>query len=170
MHSLKLRLLRLQHEGVSRMTTQDFMMTRFCQVDDQMAEVPKRPDAKLCPSQVVPLALLFAIRRWHPCLLSLADTRVSGVVSPCTRADTRVSPVQDLRGVDDTVSGCANGAGDRRQLRDSVHPSDAGRAQPAPDWQKREKSSSVDGGRQAVFCFASVGLGLCLGRRHGERP
>ena len=45
MDSLKLSLLRLQHEGVSRMTTQDFMLTLFCQIDDQMAQVPKRPDA-----------------------------------------------------------------------------------------------------------------------------
>jgi hypothetical protein len=47
---------------VSRMTTQDFIMTLFCQVDDQMAAVPKRPDAKLYPSEVVTLALLFAIK------------------------------------------------------------------------------------------------------------
>jgi hypothetical protein len=44
------------------MTTQDFIMTLFCQVDDQMAAVPKRPDAKLYPSEVVTLALLFAIK------------------------------------------------------------------------------------------------------------
>jgi len=37
------------------------MLTRFCQVDDQMAAGPKRPDAKLYPSEVVTLALLFAI-------------------------------------------------------------------------------------------------------------
>lgn len=42
------------------MTTQDFIMTLCCQVDDQMAEVPKRPDANLYPSEVVTLALLFA--------------------------------------------------------------------------------------------------------------
>jgi hypothetical protein len=44
------------------MTTHDFMMTLFCQVDDEMAAVPKRPDAKLYPSEVVTLALLFAIK------------------------------------------------------------------------------------------------------------
>jgi hypothetical protein len=61
MDSLKLSLLRLQHEGVCRMTTQDFMLTRFCQIDDQRAKGPKRPDAKLYPSEVVRQALLFAI-------------------------------------------------------------------------------------------------------------
>jgi hypothetical protein len=44
------------------MTTQDFIITLFCQVDQQMAEIPKRPDAKLYPSEVVTLALLFAIK------------------------------------------------------------------------------------------------------------
>lgn len=62
MHSLKLSLLRLQHEGVCRLTTQDFMLTLFCQRDDQMAQVPKRPDAKLYPSEVGTLALLLAIK------------------------------------------------------------------------------------------------------------
>src|SRR5262245_47204028 len=62
MPSLKLRLLRLQHEGGNRMTTQDFVLTLFCHIDDPMAGVPKRPDAKLYPSEVVTLALLFAIK------------------------------------------------------------------------------------------------------------
>jgi hypothetical protein len=34
------------------MTTQDFILTLFCQIDDQMAGVPKRTDAKLYPSEV----------------------------------------------------------------------------------------------------------------------
>jgi hypothetical protein len=44
------------------MTTQDFIIALFCQVDDQMTDVSKRPDAKLSPSEVVTLALLFAIK------------------------------------------------------------------------------------------------------------
>ena len=42
------------------MTTQDFIISLFCQVDDDMTEVPKRPDAKLYPSEVMTLALVFA--------------------------------------------------------------------------------------------------------------
>jgi len=38
------------------------MLTLVCQIDDQMAKVPKRPDAQLYPSEVVTLALLFAIK------------------------------------------------------------------------------------------------------------
>ena len=44
------------------MTTQDFIMTLFCQVADQMVDVPKHPAAKRYPSAVVPLGLWFAIK------------------------------------------------------------------------------------------------------------
>jgi hypothetical protein len=44
------------------MTTQDFIVALFCHVDQQMLDVPKHPDAKLYPSEVVTLALLFAIK------------------------------------------------------------------------------------------------------------
>jgi hypothetical protein len=44
------------------MTTQDFIIALFCAVDQAMLDVPKRPDAKLYPSAVVILALLFAIK------------------------------------------------------------------------------------------------------------
>ena len=44
------------------MTTQDFIIALFCAVDQEMRDVPKRPDAQLYPSEVVTLALLFAIK------------------------------------------------------------------------------------------------------------
>ena len=44
------------------MTTQDFIIALFYAVDQEMLDVPKRPDAKLYPSEVVTLALLFAIK------------------------------------------------------------------------------------------------------------
>src|SRR5215471_6487339 len=43
------------------MTTQDFIIALFYAVDQERRDVPKRPDAKLYPSEVVTLALLFAI-------------------------------------------------------------------------------------------------------------
>ena len=46
---------------MSRLTTQDFRLTLFCQSDDQRATGPKRPDAKLDPSEVVTRALLWGI-------------------------------------------------------------------------------------------------------------
>ena len=44
------------------MTPQDFIIALFYAVDQEMLDVPKRPDAKLSPSEVVTLALLCAIK------------------------------------------------------------------------------------------------------------
>jgi len=58
------------------MTTEDMIIHVFCLVDDQMKEVPKHHQAKLYPSELVTIGLLFADdRRPFPCLFSLAQTR-----------------------------------------------------------------------------------------------
>jgi len=44
------------------MSTQDFIIELFCRVDDAMQELPKHNQASLYPSEVVTLALLFAIK------------------------------------------------------------------------------------------------------------
>jgi hypothetical protein len=44
------------------MTTPDFISALFYAVDQEMLDVPKHPDAKLYPSEVVPLALLYALK------------------------------------------------------------------------------------------------------------
>jgi hypothetical protein len=44
------------------MTPHDFIIALFDAVDQEMLEVPKHPEAKLSPSEVVTLALLFAVK------------------------------------------------------------------------------------------------------------
>jgi hypothetical protein len=44
------------------MTTNDFIIELFCRVDEQMMGVEKHRQAKLYPSEVVTLALLFALK------------------------------------------------------------------------------------------------------------
>ena len=44
------------------MSTEDFIVELFCRVDDRMGDQPKHPQAYLHPSEVVTLALLFAIK------------------------------------------------------------------------------------------------------------
>lgn len=44
------------------MTTVDFITELFCRVDDALQNQPKHPQAKLYPSEVVTLALLFALK------------------------------------------------------------------------------------------------------------
>lgn len=44
------------------MTTEDFIIELFCWVDDQMPKVEKHPQAKLYPSELVTIGLLFALK------------------------------------------------------------------------------------------------------------
>ncbi len=44
------------------MTTEDFITELFCRIDDAMKDIPKHPQANLHPSEVVTLAVLFALK------------------------------------------------------------------------------------------------------------
>lgn len=44
------------------MTTVDFIITLFCDVDDRMRDVPKHPQSHLWPSELVTIGLLFALK------------------------------------------------------------------------------------------------------------
>ena len=44
------------------MTTVDFITELFCRVDEQLKHVSKHSQAKLYPSEVVTLALLYALK------------------------------------------------------------------------------------------------------------
>lgn len=44
------------------MTTEEFIIALFCEVDDRMLEVEKHPQAELYPSELVTVGLLFALK------------------------------------------------------------------------------------------------------------
>lgn len=44
------------------MTTEDFIIELFCRIDDAMRDLPKHPQAKLYPSEIVTLGILFALK------------------------------------------------------------------------------------------------------------
>ena len=44
------------------MTTEDFVISLFCLVDDCMGKLPKRADASLYPSEVVTIELLYTLK------------------------------------------------------------------------------------------------------------
>ncbi len=48
------------------MSTDEFIIDLFCRVDESMADQPKHPQAKLYPSEIVTLALLFALKGVGP--------------------------------------------------------------------------------------------------------
>ena len=97
------------------MTTPDFIIALFYAVDQEMLEIPKHPDAKLYPSEVVTLALLYAIKgggmrafyRWLT-RDSLAlfphvpeRTRLARLVKPHTAWTTRCRAAPPVLGVAD---------------------------------------------------------------------
>ncbi len=47
------------------MTTELIIILSFCYVDDQMRNVPKHPQAKLHPSELVTIGILFALKGRH---------------------------------------------------------------------------------------------------------
>ena len=47
-----------------RMTPIDFITALFCQVDEQMHDLPKHSHARLWPSEVVTLGLLHPSKGW----------------------------------------------------------------------------------------------------------
>ena len=48
------------------MSTVDFITALFCRIDDKMQSVPTHPQAHLYPSEVVTIALLFALKGVGP--------------------------------------------------------------------------------------------------------
>lgn len=52
----------MQEKGADLMTTVDFITVLFCIVDDQIGHMPKHSQAKLYPSEVVTLAMLYALK------------------------------------------------------------------------------------------------------------
>ena len=47
------------------MSTEEIIIRLFCIVDDQLGPVKKRSDAKLYPSEIVTIGLLFALKGGH---------------------------------------------------------------------------------------------------------
>lgn len=47
------------------MTTKELIILMFCAVDDEMSAVPKHPQARLSPSELVTIGLLFALKGGH---------------------------------------------------------------------------------------------------------
>jgi hypothetical protein len=54
--------VKLKGKGGTIMTTEDFIIELFCRIDDAMKGVPKHSQSKLYPSEIVTLAILFAIK------------------------------------------------------------------------------------------------------------
>src|SRR2546422_9218571 len=62
---LKRDLKPLSAERSNFMTTEDIILQIFCIVDDEMNEMPKHSQAKLYPSELVTIGILFALKGGH---------------------------------------------------------------------------------------------------------
>jgi hypothetical protein len=60
--SLNAEVAKPPAEGDKIVTTQDFIIELFFRIDEQLGQVPKHAQATLYPSEVVTLALLFALK------------------------------------------------------------------------------------------------------------
>jgi hypothetical protein len=58
------RILESYHtvKRIRTVTTEDFIISLFCLVDDRMGKMPKRSDASLYPSELVTIGLLYALK------------------------------------------------------------------------------------------------------------
>ncbi len=72
------------------MTTLDFVMALFCQVDDHLAGIPKHPHATLWPSEIVTLGLLHALKGGGNRAFYRWLTRDYGVLFPRIPERTRL--------------------------------------------------------------------------------
>jgi hypothetical protein len=94
------------------MTTEEFITALFCHVDDQMTEVHKHPQAHLYPSELVTLALPFALkgvgdralyrwlkRDWYPCFPACPTAHAcSGSFKRIARGPTAFWPIRPSLG------------------------------------------------------------------------
>src|SRR5262249_38236226 len=109
------------------------------------------------------VALACPQRGGQPALLSVADARLSAVVSAASRAHPALSSPQDPSGLDAGVLGRPDGARRHRHLRHRADPSDTGRSQPATDWPQRPLQSSLDRRRETVSLIEPVGADRGVG-------
>jgi hypothetical protein len=54
-----------QQERSFFMTTEEIMIQMFCYVDDEIGPMPKHPQSRLYPSEVVTIGILFALKGGH---------------------------------------------------------------------------------------------------------
>jgi hypothetical protein len=116
------------------MPTQDFIIALFYTVDQEMLDVPKHLEAKLSPSEVVTLALLYAIKGGGTRAFSRWLTRDYVALFPRVPAPTRLARLFKTHTAwTARFLATPHRAGSGGYLWDRVEPPQAGRPQPGAD-------------------------------------
>ena len=154
------------------MTTIELITALFCQVDEQMHAIPKHPEARLWPSEVVTLGLLHApegvgnrpFYRWL--------TRDYRALFPQLPERTRLFRLFTTH--HDWTAGLlgrSDGARRHRHLRHRADPPHARGPQPPANRSQRPLEPPVDCRGQTVSAPQSVGVdrgvGVCHRPCHG---
>src|SRR5262249_29220983 len=100
---------------------------------------------------------------WQPPLLSVADARLSAIVSAAPRAHPALSSPEDPSGLDTGFLGCPNRARGHRRVWDRVDSSHARRPQPPADRPKRRAEPPLDCRGEIVSLVESVGADRGVG-------
>jgi hypothetical protein len=69
------------------MTSLDFITELFCRVDNKLGLIPKHSQATLYPSEVVTLALLYALKEWANGLFGAGWCATTGLAFPTYRLE-----------------------------------------------------------------------------------
>src|SRR5712691_11108828 len=150
----------------SRMTTVECITALFYEVDEQMGAIPKHPEARLWPSEVVTLGLLHVLKgvgnrafyRWLT-----RDYRA--LFPPTPRTHPTLSPLPDPSGLDTGLLGHPDRARRHRHGWDRAHPPHTRRPESPPDRPQGALQSPLDGRGQTLSAAQSVGVhcgvGLC---------
>ena len=156
------------------MTTQDFIIALFYAVDQERLDVPKHPDAKLSPSEVVPLALLCAIKGGGTRAFSRWLTRDSLPVFPQGPERTRLARLFQTHTAwtgrcmaAPTVLGVADSDG-----LELIHPMRAGR-RPAQMGKKGQRNHRwIVGGKLCLILhpWGLLGAGDCAPANVHDTP
>src|SRR4029450_8098318 len=119
------------------MTTSDFIIALFYAVDQEMLDVPKHPDATLYSSEVVTLALLYAIKGGGTRAFYRWLTRDSLTLFPHMPERTRLArPFKPHTAWTARFLAAPPGAGRGGHLWHRTAPPDARRTEPQSDGQE----------------------------------
>src|SRR5262249_52109827 len=99
----------------------------------------------------------------EPALLSLADARLSGVVSPPPRAHPALSSFEDPSGLDAGLLGRSNRARGDRHLRHRADPPQARRPESPPNRPQRPLEPPLDGRGDTLPAAEPIRLGRGMG-------
>src|SRR5713226_580821 len=135
---------------------------------NRCAPCPNTPMHASGPVRWSPWGCCMRSKAWATGLLSLADARLSSVVSQLTRADPPLSPLHDASGLDPGLLGRPDGARGHRHVWDRVDPSHARRPESLTDRPQGALESPLDCLWQTLSVAQSMGVDCGVGVCHRQ--